>query len=263
MGRLATRANMFLGKQTLFKLLLGRPWRQENCVDITKEEDGTYLVFKDPRTRKPRHKILVTPDLLFELDWDYDPSTWMAMEGSTALLIESREDEDGRGTTAGRKDVPWKIAEQARSSQKKIEPYGTNQETRSPGFREESVRNQGDSEHEGIQPNQPKIHWWTQEWSLWDANFCPYQPPLQAFHVRVPEIEPRNTYPCAPTPFLSFSTLTESYRMNTSPDLSPLKTHAPLTRESLPSPPSSCHTSSEGSPESLPPSKTYLKGDPW
>lgn len=96
MGGLVTRAHMYLGKETPFKLLLGRPWQRGNRVDITEEEDGTYLVFKDSVSRRPRYKILVTPDAKVDPEWDYDPSTWMASEIGTSLLVTSAEELNSR-----------------------------------------------------------------------------------------------------------------------------------------------------------------------
>ncbi len=47
MGDLITKANLFVGESSPFKLLLGRPWQRGNYVSIDERKDGTYLLFKD------------------------------------------------------------------------------------------------------------------------------------------------------------------------------------------------------------------------
>src|ERR1700721_4886196 len=60
-GSVATRADIFVGEHVPFDLLLGRPWQRGNFVSIDELKYGTYLVFKDPETLEPRHRVLVTP----------------------------------------------------------------------------------------------------------------------------------------------------------------------------------------------------------
>jgi len=43
------------------ELLLGRPWQRGNLVSIDERQEGTYLVFKDLKTSKPRYEIFVKP----------------------------------------------------------------------------------------------------------------------------------------------------------------------------------------------------------
>ena len=102
-GSVRTRANLFVGAHVPFDLLLGRPWQRGNFVSIDEQEDGTYLVFKDPNTMEPRHKVLVTPDSIVPNDWDFDPSTWHVGGGSKSFYMrenggisdkEESEDED-------------------------------------------------------------------------------------------------------------------------------------------------------------------------
>ena len=73
------RANLYVGNVP-FDLLLGRPWQRGNKVSIDELEDGTYLIFKDPNMMEPKHKVLVTPDAIVTEGWDFDPSTWLAMD---------------------------------------------------------------------------------------------------------------------------------------------------------------------------------------
>ncbi|KAJ7030524.1 hypothetical protein C8F04DRAFT_1186739 [Mycena alexandri] len=44
-----------------FDLLLGRPWQRGNLVSIDEREEGTYLIFKDRITRRPRYELLAVP----------------------------------------------------------------------------------------------------------------------------------------------------------------------------------------------------------
>ncbi|KAJ7260675.1 hypothetical protein C8J57DRAFT_1514609 [Mycena rebaudengoi] len=50
-----------MSQQAPFELLLGRPWQRSNLVSIDEREEGTYLVFKDPETRRPRYELLAIP----------------------------------------------------------------------------------------------------------------------------------------------------------------------------------------------------------
>lgn len=46
-GKVRTKANLFVGENLPYKLLLGRAWQRENFVSIDERSSGTYLVFKD------------------------------------------------------------------------------------------------------------------------------------------------------------------------------------------------------------------------
>ena len=86
-GSVKTRANLYVGPHVPFDLLLGRPWQRGNLVSIDELEDGTYLVFKDPGTMAPKHKVLVTPDAISTGDWDFDPSTWFASKAPMSFFV--------------------------------------------------------------------------------------------------------------------------------------------------------------------------------
>ncbi|CAL1712335.1 unnamed protein product [Somion occarium] len=60
-GGVLTHANIYVGTQVPFKLLLGRPWQRGNYVSIDEREDGTYLLFKDKHLNV-RHELLVNPE---------------------------------------------------------------------------------------------------------------------------------------------------------------------------------------------------------
>ncbi|KAA1473775.1 hypothetical protein DENSPDRAFT_753543, partial [Dentipellis sp. KUC8613] len=47
-GTINTRADVYVGDDVPFDLLLGRPWQRQNFVSIDERPDGTYLVIKDP-----------------------------------------------------------------------------------------------------------------------------------------------------------------------------------------------------------------------
>jgi len=85
-GGVSTRANLYVGEHVPFDLLLGRPWQRGNYVSIDELEDGTYLIFKDPRTLQPKYSVLVTPDGV-NLKWDYEPASWVANGLPVSYLI--------------------------------------------------------------------------------------------------------------------------------------------------------------------------------
>ncbi|KAF7299141.1 CCHC-type domain-containing protein [Mycena indigotica] len=57
-GGLKTKADLWVSEQAPFDLLLGRPWQRQNKVSIDERREGTYLVFKDPITDRPRFELL-------------------------------------------------------------------------------------------------------------------------------------------------------------------------------------------------------------
>ena len=52
---------VYVGGNLPCELLLGRPWQRGNLVTIDERREGTYLVFKDPKTLRPRYEIFVKP----------------------------------------------------------------------------------------------------------------------------------------------------------------------------------------------------------
>ncbi|KAJ7280464.1 hypothetical protein C8J57DRAFT_1501909 [Mycena rebaudengoi] len=60
-GGVITKTDLWVSQQAPFELLLGRPWQRSNLVTIDERDEGTYLVFKDPDTRKPRYELLAIP----------------------------------------------------------------------------------------------------------------------------------------------------------------------------------------------------------
>jgi hypothetical protein len=110
-GGVTTRANLFVGAHVPFDLLLGRPWQRGNLVSIDELEDGTYLVFKDPSTKEPKHKVLVTPDAIVTEDWAYDPSTWFAKEQSTSYFVDCGSANDAESAPDSEEEghVPWSL----------------------------------------------------------------------------------------------------------------------------------------------------------
>ena len=102
-GTVITRANLYVGEQVPFDLLLGRPWQRGNYVTIDELEEGTYLVFKDPKTMEPKYLVLVSPDGV-NPKWDHEPATWMVAEAPMSLLIELEKEVelDGRSTDLDR-----------------------------------------------------------------------------------------------------------------------------------------------------------------
>jgi hypothetical protein len=60
-GAVVTSTDLWVSQQAPFGLLLGRPWQRGNLVSIDEREEGTYLVFKDRETRRPRYELFATP----------------------------------------------------------------------------------------------------------------------------------------------------------------------------------------------------------
>ncbi|KAJ6499509.1 hypothetical protein C8R47DRAFT_1258610 [Mycena vitilis] len=60
-GGVLTFTDLWMSQQAPFELLLGRPWQRGNLVSIDERDEGTYLVFKDRETRKPRYELLAIP----------------------------------------------------------------------------------------------------------------------------------------------------------------------------------------------------------
>lgn len=60
-GAVTTYANVYVGNQAPFDLLLGRPWQRGNYVTIDERQDGTYLQFKD-KEFNVRFEMLATPE---------------------------------------------------------------------------------------------------------------------------------------------------------------------------------------------------------
>ena len=90
-GGVHTEANLYVGSHVPFQMLLGRPWQRGNFVSIDERPEGTYLIFKDPKSSDTRYEMLVTPDKLSTVDWDFEPSAWHITEPSS-YLIEVPED---------------------------------------------------------------------------------------------------------------------------------------------------------------------------
>ena len=66
-GQVVTYANVFVGEQAPFDLLLGRPWQRGNFVCIDERLDGTYLLFKDAEMQV-RYEVLVSPEQIVRYD---------------------------------------------------------------------------------------------------------------------------------------------------------------------------------------------------
>jgi hypothetical protein len=111
-GSVKTRANLYVGAHVPFDLLLGRPWQRGNLVSIDELEDGTYLVFKDPGTLDPKHKVLVTPDAVIDQDWDFDPSTWCAADELKSFIVDCGKDAQAEKFDEEYEkacQVPWRL----------------------------------------------------------------------------------------------------------------------------------------------------------
>jgi hypothetical protein len=62
-GNVITEATeLYVAENLPCELLLGRPWQRGNLVSIDERPEGTYLVFKDPKTLKPRYEMHIAPE---------------------------------------------------------------------------------------------------------------------------------------------------------------------------------------------------------
>ncbi|KAK7000721.1 hypothetical protein R3P38DRAFT_2560447 [Favolaschia claudopus] len=60
-GDASTVTDLWVAQRAPFTLLLGRPWQRGNLVSIDERDEGTYLIFKDRETRRPRFELLAIP----------------------------------------------------------------------------------------------------------------------------------------------------------------------------------------------------------
>ncbi|KAF8173206.1 hypothetical protein K438DRAFT_1981055 [Mycena galopus ATCC 62051] len=60
-GAAVTVTDLWVSHRAPFALLLGQPWQRGNLVSIDEREEGTYLIFKDRKTRCPRFELLAVP----------------------------------------------------------------------------------------------------------------------------------------------------------------------------------------------------------
>lgn len=62
-GNVVTHANLYIGDNVPFDLLLGRPWQRGNLVSIDERVEGTYLIFKDLHSKGINYELLVEQDV--------------------------------------------------------------------------------------------------------------------------------------------------------------------------------------------------------
>ncbi|KAJ7178325.1 hypothetical protein C8R43DRAFT_942043 [Mycena crocata] len=104
-GGAVTVADLWVSQKAPFELLLGRPWQRGNLVSIDEREEGTYLIFKDRNTRRPRFELLAVPydrtfgELQlsqyqsFSIFTDNTPFSHVHSEKGTMKGLEHHEDE--------------------------------------------------------------------------------------------------------------------------------------------------------------------------
>jgi len=52
----------------------------------SERRDGTYLLFKDPKNLEARYEVLVTPDSMTPVDWDFGPFHMVCSRRSDVIL---------------------------------------------------------------------------------------------------------------------------------------------------------------------------------
>ncbi|KAJ7263523.1 hypothetical protein C8J57DRAFT_1513021 [Mycena rebaudengoi] len=98
-GGVTTKTDLWVSQQAPFELLLGRPWQRSNLVTIDEREEGTYLVFKDPETRRPRYELLAIPH-----DAGMDAYHYLRPPDLLAYIAEGLDEK--RGITASINSTP-------------------------------------------------------------------------------------------------------------------------------------------------------------
>jgi hypothetical protein len=84
-----TTANLYVGQNSPFELLLGSPWQQGNIVSVDEREKGTYLVFKDPLSLDSCYEILVSNERMShgsDIDMYYIKSTSVVLNNILLLV---------------------------------------------------------------------------------------------------------------------------------------------------------------------------------
>jgi hypothetical protein len=85
-GGAVTRTDLWVSQKAPFELLLGRPWQRGNLVSIDEREEGTYLIFKDRQTKRPRYELLAIPQ-----EGTSQPSqTYGAAQYESFMLLNGR-----------------------------------------------------------------------------------------------------------------------------------------------------------------------------
>ncbi|KAJ7019310.1 hypothetical protein C8F04DRAFT_1147985 [Mycena alexandri] len=106
-GGAQTSTDLWVSRKPPFDLLLGRPWQRGNLVSIDEREEGTYLIFKDRLTRRPRFELLAVPykgplgDFRSEKTSHYQSFTIMT---GNDLKIRRRGESEIRKRSAGKKN---------------------------------------------------------------------------------------------------------------------------------------------------------------
>ena len=86
-GEVATMANLYVGTHVPFELLLGRPWQRGNFVSIDERRNGTYLLFKDPKSLEARYEILVSGDRI-NPEVQYEIPVWDVPDSAVLLTYQ-------------------------------------------------------------------------------------------------------------------------------------------------------------------------------
>ncbi|KAJ6447503.1 hypothetical protein C8R47DRAFT_1231402 [Mycena vitilis] len=93
-GGALTETDLWVSQKAPFELLLGRPWQRGNLVSIDERDEGTYLVFKDRATRRPRYELLAVPYPGSATDFQVEGT---AQYQAFALFSDRREAQTRRG----------------------------------------------------------------------------------------------------------------------------------------------------------------------
>jgi len=86
-------ANLYVGENLPFDLLLGRPWQKGNRISIDERNDGTYLVFKHPTDPSSNMELLVDNTSAEETQMTWEKMTSLVFAACRIETQETRTDE--------------------------------------------------------------------------------------------------------------------------------------------------------------------------
>ncbi|KAI0734990.1 hypothetical protein BC629DRAFT_1600777 [Irpex lacteus] len=121
-GDVLTYANMYVGENAPFDLLLGRPWQRGNFITIDERLEGTFLVFKDRELNNQWEMIVAEGERPDEMREDYLAKTrqrvihaYLAMPdnqpGGSAKIEEVRDETESQPEITSVGEAERRIAE--------------------------------------------------------------------------------------------------------------------------------------------------------
>jgi hypothetical protein len=92
-GGVLTQAHLYVSDEVPFQLLLGRPWQRGNFVSIDERTDGTYLLFRDPKSSE-HYEMKVAADHRTSFEWNYKRPSRAPSSYLVEVVKEEEEDKN-------------------------------------------------------------------------------------------------------------------------------------------------------------------------